>query len=461
MISSSRNKAYITTSTGFNLNRLIILLLALFALAACRNNVERADQAQHAQPDTSTTAIADSIPGIAKPEIIDVPDVTASSLPAKKHRTWSDPEFVEGIYLNAYTVFSSRFDTILAAADSAGINSVVFDVKNMEGKVFVPLPDDRFYLPHKYVKDIHIPAVVEKIHSYGMFATARVVMFHDQHLARRDSTLRPQLEPGIPWTENDRNGPSWLDSSNPYVQRSLYNLIDAVASSGVDEIQMDYIRFPTQGGADSALFAFQIEDMERMERDSTAVMRQKEDIIEEVVANCRKVCDRHGVKLTADVFAIVAWQGKVDIANTGQKLSRMTKHLHKIHPMLYSSHFFSGFNFRKNVENEPFQIVFQGTVKAMQNSDPDCRVVPYIQANGWKVHYEPEYVRSQIAAIHEAGADGYMLWHASNHYYQTLRWIRDFRREQPGMFSVRKPEPISQPEIPDTTQVSRETVEEE
>ncbi len=437
------------TSTAFNSNRLFLLLALLLLLISCQREPA---QKKNAIDSTlvDTTAIIET-----KPVVIDVPDVTSDSLPAKKHRTWSDPEFVEGIYLNAYTVFNSRFDTILAAADSAGINAVVFDVKNMEGKVFSPMPDDRYFLPYNYIADIGIGSVTKKLHDHGMYAIARVVMFHDQNLASADSTLRPQREPGLPWVENNRNGPSWLDSSNPYVQRSLYNFIDLVASQGVDEIQMDYIRFPTQGRADSALFAFQIEDMDKLSQDSTYSLREKEDIIEEVVANCRKVCDRHGVKLTADVFAIVAWQGSKDIANTGQRLSRMTKHLHKIHPMLYSSHFFSGFNFRKNVENEPFQIVFQGTVKALRHSDENCRVVPYIQANAWKVNYTPEYVRSQIAAVREAGADGYMLWHASNHYYQTLRWIREFRMEQSDMFRPKRTKSV------DSVEVSRETVVED
>ncbi len=416
------------TSTAFNSNRLLIYIALLLLLVSCQKEPQR----QNTVVDSTSVDTVATI--VTKPVVIDVPDVTSNSLPAKKHRTWSDPEFVEGIYLNAYTVFNSRFDTVLAAAEEAGINAVVFDVKNMEGKVFTPLKDDRFFLPYKFVADIEIASVTKKLHDHGMYAIARVVMFHDQRLASADSTLRPQREPGVPWTENDRNGPSWLDSSNPYVQRSLFNFIDLVASQGVDEIQMDYIRFPTQGRADSALFAFQIEDLELQAQDSTYVLREKEDIIEEVVENCRKVCDRHGVKLTADVFAIVAWQGSKDIANTGQRLTRMTKHLHKIHPMLYSSHFYTGFNFRRNVENEPFQIVFQGTVKALKHSDKHCRVVPYIQANAWKVNYTPEYVRAQIAAVREAGADGYMLWHASNHYYQTLQWIQDFRKEQPQMF---------------------------
>ncbi len=439
------------TYTVFNSNRILVLFALFIALISCQ--VERAPAGDAIDSTATDTTVFVEIN--QKPMIIDEPDVTSDSLPAVKQRTWSDPSFVEGIYLNAYTVFNSRFDTILAAAEEAGINAVVFDVKNMEGKIFTPLPDDRYFLPYKYVSDINIRGVVKKLHDHGMYAIARVVMFHDQNLARRDSTLRPQREPGVPWTENNRNGPSWLDSSNPYVQRSLFNFIDVVALQGVDEIQMDYIRFPTQGRADSALFAFQIEDMEKLQQDSTYVMREKEDVIEDVVSNCRKVCERHGVKLSADVFAIVAWQGSVDIANTGQRFTRMTKHLNKIHPMLYSSHFYSGFNFRKNVENEPYQIMFQGTEKAVAFSDRSCRVIPYIQANAWKVNYTPEYVRSQIVGARDAGADGYMLWHASNHYYTTLAWIKDFRKQHPEMFEKKKLD------LPAKSQVSRETVVEE
>ena len=73
--------------------------------------------------------------------------------------------------------------------------------------------------------------------------------------------------------------PSWLDSSNKQVQKDLLALVREVARQGVDEIQMDYIRFPTQGKLSGAIIDFQAKDSLYAKQDSNYVFRRKEDIM--------------------------------------------------------------------------------------------------------------------------------------------------------------------------------------
>ena len=259
-----------------------------------------------------------------------------------------------------------------------------------------------------------------------MKAVARMVMFHDQIWASADSLIRPSLADGSEWSESKRRGPSWLDSSNKKVQQELLSLISKVASQGVDEIQLDYIRFPTQGNISNAIFDFQIEDFENSKADSLYVCRSKEDIIVDFVARAKSICNKYGVKLTADVFAIVAWQRAADIKYTGQNITRMSKYLNAIHPMIYSSHFADNFGFRKNVPNEPYHIMYKATKLSQKYSSSDCKTIPYIQANSWKVNYNSSYMIAQIKAIEDLGADGYILWNAANRYNETLRWIKEY-----------------------------------
>jgi len=257
-----------------------------------------------------------------------------------------------------------------------------------------------------------------------------MVMFHDRLLADSLHSFRPQMADGSAWQESKKGDGAWMDSSNKDVQKDLLQLIEHAAKSGIDEIQMDYVRFPTQGIQGDASFAFQREDSLRAKTDSTYVMRERQDIIAAFVKDAKKVCDKYGVTLAADVFAVVAWQRNADIRSTGQNIPRMTKHLDSIHPMIYSSHFNKDFGFREDTWNEPYYITYKGTKLAREFSEKDCKVIPYIQSNTWRVKYTEDYVIGQIQSVKDAGGDGYILWNSGSNYFTTLAWIKKYNHKK-------------------------------
>jgi len=330
--------------------------------------------------------------------------------------------FTKGIYLTAYTVHSKKFKPIIKEAVKAGINTVVFDIKNMNGDVFFDNDSRIKYLGKNHKKIVNINKTVRYLHKNGMRAIARIVMFHDQYLANSQDELRPESKKNDYWQESKRKK-AWLDSSNPKVQNYLFNIIDLVAGSGVDEIQLDYIRFPTQGNQRDAYFYFQKMDDKKAEKDSLYVKRKREDVIIRFLSKVKKMCRQNNVTLGGDVFAITAWQRKVDISATGQNIKRMTKYLDSIHPMIYPSHFSRNFSFRENIHNEPYYIVFIGTSLTKKSTEKNCRVIPYIQANSWKANYIPDYVYAQIQAVKDAGGKGFILWNASSDYNETFKWL--------------------------------------
>jgi len=341
----------------------------------------------------------------------------------KKIRT---PDFTRGIYLTTYTVASEKFEPLLDQAQDAGINSVIFDVKNMEGDVFLSGHQKDTLRAKKYKPIINITETVKVLHKRNMKAVCRVVVFHDQFLAENFPELRPASADGGHWQESKNRKASWLDSSNPEVQGEILEIIERVARLGVDEIQMDYIRFPTQGDLDNATFYFQKEDDKRAIADTNYIRREKVDIIENFIKETKNLVKKYDVTLTADIFAIVAWQRDIDVMNTGQNIKRISGKLDGLHPMIYSSHFGQGFSYRENIYNEPYYIIFRGTQLTINNADSGCAVIPYIQANSWKVNYSKGYVLSQIRAIEDAGGDGFILWNSSNNYSNTLMWIGEY-----------------------------------
>lgn len=339
--------------------------------------------------------------------------------------TKKSEEFTRGVYLSGYTVASRRFASILDSAEAAGINSVVFDLKNMRGDIFF---DYRSYEDRKdprVVAKLNIGNITNKLHKRKMRSVARIVIFHDQFTAKERIHLRPVRDDGSPWLEKRGGTPSWLDSSHPEVQYDNLRIIEKVATSGVDEIQMDYVRFPTQGDVQNAIFYFQIEDSYRLEQDSTYVLREKRDIIEDFVKKAKVICTSHGVDLTADIFAITAWQNPADISQTGQDIAMMSKYLDSIHPMLYSSHFADNFSNREDMKNEPYYLMYQGTKLTQRYTNEKCKVIPYIQAFSWRVKFTFPYLFAQIQAIKDLGAEGFMLWNAKNDYDDAFQWLKN------------------------------------
>ncbi len=397
---------------------IFILSLCIFACTSDKKSLpEKEDSLQVRQEIHSEN------PKPEVPEIRDSIQIQEMEIPEK----FPYQDFTRGIYLSGFTVGYDNFEAILDSAEATGINTVVFDLKDMKGNIFFALPENDPIRKKRISPIIDIPDFVKTLHKRNMRAVARIVMFHDRFLAKRDSLIRPRKSDGTVWQENRKGKPSWLDPSHSEVQKELLRIIEVVAKKGVDEIQLDYIRFPTQGKISEAIFQFQKEDSLFAIADSNYVFRTKSDIIEEFVKQAKEICLKHEVTLTGDIFAIVAWQRKVDISNTGQEISKMTKYLDAIHPMIYSSHFSEDFGFREKIYDEPYFIVFKGTKLTQKYSHKNCKVIPYIQANHWKVNFKPEFIYAQIQAVNNLNANGYILWNASNKYFAPLRWIRENR----------------------------------
>ncbi len=397
-----------------------ILILILFLILSCEFFKKNPDN----NLDTSSDSVKISVQDITIEQEKFFPDTLLHSV--KSYRNINNLEPVRGLYLSAYTIETSEFQNILNEIVSAGLNTVVFDLKNMKGELFFSTSQKRS-LMHENIQPIINPSeVIKTLHGLNLRAVSRIVMFHDQFWASNQDDVRPQTVNGEPWIESERRGPSWLDPSHPQVQNYLLSLINEVASLGVDEIQLDYIRFPTQGNINNSVYYFQEEDRKYFAEDSTYTFRQKEDIITDFVARAYSLCNDHDVTLAADVFAIVSWQREKDISATGQNIRRLSQFLDSIHPMIYSSHFSNNFSFRENVRNEPYFLVYKAAKLTRLYSLPGCRVIPYIQANNYLVNYKRSYIYAQIEAINSLNLSGYLLWNSRNNYWSVLDWIENY-----------------------------------
>jgi hypothetical protein len=308
------------------------------------------------------------------------------------------PDEMRGVHVTmALASLEGRFDEYLALT-SEGLNTIELDVKDENGLVGFRA---RVPLARKIgsARTYYDPAeIVEKVRAKGVYLVGRVVVMEDPLL----STQRPNyaiLNPdGSVW--HNSAGLGW---ANPYDERVWkYNVDIAVeaAKAGFDEIQFDYIRFPTDGNIDSAVYAGQ-----RKEKKHATIARFLE--------YARGRLEPLAVRMSADVFGLSATRNM----GIGQTPRRLARHLDAIYPMVYPSHYGPGELGLADPNAEPGRTVALSLRDfAADLTGQKTRLVPWLQDFSLGREYSKDDVRLQILAARDASADGFLLWNPSGIY---------------------------------------------
>ena len=346
-----------------------------------------------------------------------------------------------GIYASARVAGGAG---ILALADSlvaVGGNTIVFDIKDQPGRLSypsrVPLAMEIGASRGASIAD---PAgFVTQLETRGIYTVARISCFYDLQLASARPDLVPHTRGAMQlWREKGRL--AWLDPSLPEVQEYILDLVREAAAFGVDEIQLDYVRFPTAERVDEAVFAFD-------ERESS-----KREIITGFVKRVRQILSGTEVRLSADLFGVVAWRREADANRTGQDLAALLPHLDVVSPMLYPSHFYPGFDDVVNPVEHPYYFVNQGCERLRELAAVfGVEIRPWLQAFRYRVpNFDRTYLTEQIAGAEDGGAKGWMLWQTSTDYSLALEAIGHYRRGQhpPDAAAGRAPTRVSEVAFP-------------
>ena len=312
-----------------------------------------------------------------------------------------------GIYVNRYSMACQKLMSLADAVVESGGNTVILDGKDMTGKLSYPSKSVMATeLGANDSPTIGDPAkLIHYLHKRGLHVGVRLVLFYDPLFAeKRPEFVLRSATTGEPWMENGKV--AWVDPSQPTVQ--AYNLAIAreLAQMGVDEIQFDYIRFPT---------AEDIQDV-RLGRDGERIQRHQ--IITEFLAKARRELAAYKVLLSIDVFGIIAWGRSEDVRITGQKIEDLANYCDVISPMIYPSHFYGPFQGITKPEDHPFLLVSE-TCRKFNRLLADSKVTlrPWIQAFPLGAdNFNEEYIIQQLRALRESGARGWLLWSAGNAY---------------------------------------------
>jgi hypothetical protein len=298
---------------------------------------------------------------------------------------------------------SSLFDRVDSFI-AAGGNAVVFDAKDIDGAVSYrsdhPLASwgqDRSSPVISSLDDM-----MTRFRRRGLYVIARITLFLDGELGRNHPELALHDSTGSVWSER---GCAWIDPADARVRDYNLTLAVELARAGVDEIQFDYVRYPTNGWRGDWTG-----DLE-----GTAARRR--EAITGFLAAARDSLSPRRVNISADLFGIMAWGRVADLALTGQHVPTIAALVDVICPMIYPSHFRPGFEGRRRPGDDPAYFIGEGTRRFRELVAGQARIRPWLQAFPYLVtSYDGSYIAVQIAAARAAGGDGWSLWNPSCNY---------------------------------------------
>lgn len=355
---------------------------------------------------------------------------------------------IKGVYMtsavaNDRGIAATRIrDSIIKLLETTELNGVVIDIKETEGGVIIT---------------DQLRALVQTLHEKGIWVIAREVVFKDNSQEKAYPLWYLKRKNGAVW--RDRRGGSWLDPASREAWQYQAGIAKAAIDAGFDEIQFDYIRFPSDGDVQNIVYP--VYDGKR----------PKYEVMREFFAYLHGELKRYKpeIILSADLFGYVALE-RADLG-IGQRLGDIGENFDYISLMVYPSHYYSGFQVAADparelpalyypyqsadisqvASNRPYDVIHRsllvagdvlrgaasGTAPIPANvaaasapispSVPQppretARLRPWLQDfdlavdSNRGIHYDAKKVRAEIDAAEAAGSSGWLLWSANNIY---------------------------------------------
>ncbi len=359
-------------------------------------------QSEAAASASSSSVMSESALSSSSPTSAD--DATTVDSSAASSKEASTPPVLradnkQGVYLSASSVGRAKFleDTMKSIVDSGG-NSIVFDVKG--GVVFfhsaAPMANDLGLVKPSY----DLKEVLDIAKKYNLYTIGRFVAIKDYGFTQKKPLTR---------VRNPKTGSvisqDWIDPSDDTAIEYNAQVMCNAASYGIDEMNMDYIRFST-----SQVGALRVYSGE-----------EKSDRVEKFIMAMREAINRCGpaTKLGISTYAILGWNYSANVETLGQDVVRFAPLVDVISPMAYPATFTSPEYYMpgKNPGPRMYWLVYRTLKGYTDLLGPDHRhkIRPWIQ--GYFV--DTNDVSDQIRAVYDAGFCGFQVWNAGNNYRQS------------------------------------------
>ncbi len=366
-------------------------------------------------------------------ENIAAPTSTPSIIKKTKHI--ATPEPLKAIYMTQCVAGTPSWrERLTKMIDDTEINAVVVDIKDYSGTVSFKTGNpeiDSINGPGCKVSDMK--EYIENLHERNIYVIGRITVFQDPVYTK----LHPELavkrkSDGKVW--KDRKGISFIDVGAKPFWDHILALATSSYDAGFDEINFDYIRYPSDG------------DMKDIDFTHSGAQEKKEMLKQFFEYLDSKIAGT-GIVTSADIFGMTTTN--TDDLGIGQILEYALLNFDYVAPMVYPSHYPPKFNGWPDPNKVPYEIIHysmstavaraealkkevSGTpATSVSSSTPPLvseRIIkrlsnkqlrPWLQDFDYPVSYTPEMVRKQIQATYDSGLTSWMLWDPGNTYTQS------------------------------------------
>jgi hypothetical protein len=321
-----------------------------------------------------------------------------------------EPFAAQGIYVPfGLLSLPDRIYELLDFVDSSpSLNAVVIDVKGdwahiawesdnpvaQEIGAYVPGPMD-------------MAEILSAAKERDIYTIARIVTFKDRVLAEG----KPE------WAVHTQDGALYLDGENlpwgdPFRTEVWdYNIAIALEAieKGFDEVQFDYLRFPSEGRVSDRVYS------------QEATFETRTAAIAGFCASVHAAAELTPAFVSADIFGLTVWVDSTRDMGIGQRVDDIAAHMDYISPMLYPQTFnpanlqFIGIS---DVELYPYETLYYSLQKTLTRTD--TRVRPWLQHYSGRYTYGLDELLRQRKGAEDGGATGWLFWNAKGSYIEEL-----------------------------------------
>ncbi|XKT75413.1 MAG: putative glycoside hydrolase [Patescibacteria group bacterium UBA2103] len=345
------------------------------------------------------------------------------------------PESVKMVYMSACAAGSNTFRKhFKELVSTTELNSVMIDVKDFSGTIAFQAQDERLDqddAPGCFVSDMK--ELVAEFKEMGIYTIARITVFQDPYYAPRhpEQAVQKESDKSV-W--HDYKGLSFVDVGAREYWDYIVTLSEETYALGFDELNFDYIRYPSDGDMKDIYYPI---TNAQVEADPDY---GKAHELKKFFAYLSSSLPE-GAVTSADLFGMTTTN--TDDLNIGQVMEYAYPYFDYIAPMTYPSHYPSGFYGIANPNDHVYDVMKISLDKAVERFESTSTIVPFddslaiasttpqaytkevfdtdkirpwIQDFDYGGTYGPDKVRAQIQAVYDAGLDSWMLWDPSNWY---------------------------------------------
>jgi hypothetical protein len=344
------------------------------------------------------------------------------------------PDAVKAIYMSQCAAGTPSFrESLVGLLDTTELNAIIIDVRDYTGKI--AFPTDNPVLKDMVSDECgarDMKDFIKLLHDKNIYVIGRITVFQNPYYTKLHPDQAVQHKNGGVW--KDRKGLAFVDvGATPYWD-TVVELAKESYAIGFDEINFDYIRYPSDGDMAAAVY---------IKRDG----KTKQEMLEDFFKYVHEKVGPTGMVTSADLFGMTTTN--TDDLNIGQVLERALPYFDYIAPMVYPSHYPSGFNGYKNVNEHSYDIIHYSMAEAVRRTTattttvaayvhtaiastspqlyvkpayPATKMRPWLQDFDYPVEYTPAMVREQIKANEDVGLNSYFFWDPANKY-SSLRQV--------------------------------------